>query len=72
MYDDLDIQRTERPHRKCFRCGYDDHLISNCLKPPNITTTDVRNFVPMKGLIVHWKNNPRAVMMVTTKKYMHL
>ena len=24
----------ERPHRKCFRCGSEDHIIAKCPKPP--------------------------------------
>ena len=27
-------RRMERPHRKCFRCGYEDHMIAKCPKPP--------------------------------------
>ena len=25
----------ERPPRKCFRCGSEDHIIKKCPKPPN-------------------------------------
>ena len=33
--DDVSSNRhTERPPRKCFRCGYEDHMIAKCLKPP--------------------------------------
>ena len=29
-----DNRQTKRKHRKCFRCGYEDHLIENFPKPP--------------------------------------
>ena len=29
-----DNRQTERTHRKCFRCGSEDHLISKFPKPP--------------------------------------
>ena len=32
--DVLENRRTERTRRKCFRCGYEDHLIEKCSKPP--------------------------------------
>ena len=25
---------SDRPARKCFRCGSEDHLIAKCSKPP--------------------------------------
>ena len=25
---------SDRPARKCFRCGFEDHLIAKCPKPP--------------------------------------
>ena len=31
---DSDKKHTERTPHKCFRCGYEDHLIAKCLKPP--------------------------------------
>ena len=31
---DSDNKRTERTPRKCFRCGYEYHLISKCLNSP--------------------------------------
>ena len=31
---DLEKQQTESTACNCFRCGYEDHLISKCLKPP--------------------------------------
>ena len=27
-------KNSDRPARKCFRCGYEDHLIEKCPKPP--------------------------------------
>ena len=27
-------RHTERPPRKCFRCGSEDHMIAKCPKPP--------------------------------------
>ena len=27
-------RNSERPPRKCFRCGYEDHMIKKCPKPP--------------------------------------
>ena len=27
-------RNSERPHRKCFRCGFEYHMIAKCLKPP--------------------------------------
>ena len=30
----MDNRQTERPPRKYFTCGYEDHLISKFLKPP--------------------------------------
>ena len=30
----MDKQRTEHTSRKCFRCGYEDHLFAKCPKPP--------------------------------------
>ena len=27
-------RHTERPPRKCFRCGPEDHMIAKCPKPP--------------------------------------
>ena len=31
---DSDNRQTERTTRKCFRCGYEDHVISKYPKPP--------------------------------------
>ena len=28
-------KNSDRPARKCFRCGYEDHLIAKFPKPPN-------------------------------------
>ena len=30
----LENRRTELTPRKCFRCGYEDHLIAKCQNPP--------------------------------------
>ena len=30
----LSNKNSDRPDRKCFRCGYEDHLIAKCPKPP--------------------------------------
>ena len=27
-------RNSERPDQKCFRCGYEDHIIVKCPKPP--------------------------------------
>ena len=27
-------KNSDRPPRKCFRCGSEDHLIAKCPKPP--------------------------------------
>ena len=27
-------KHSDRPSRKCFRCGYEDHIIAKCRKPP--------------------------------------
>ena len=27
-------RNSERPPRKCFRCGYEDHMIAKCPNPP--------------------------------------
>ena len=32
-----DNRQTEQPPQKCFRCGYEDHLVSKCPKPPKDT-----------------------------------
>ena len=34
MAGDLDNRRTERTPQIGFRCGYEDHLIAKCPKPP--------------------------------------
>ena len=33
MASDSDNRHTEHTPRKCFRCGYEDHLITKCSKP---------------------------------------
>ena len=30
----MNNRQTERTSRKCFRCGYEDHLIAKCSNPP--------------------------------------
>ena len=32
-------RHMERPPRKCFRCGSEDHMIAKCPKPQNIILT---------------------------------
>ena len=32
--DASDNRRTERTPRKCFRCGYEYHIIAKCQNPP--------------------------------------
>ena len=27
-------RNPDRPDRKCYRCGYEDHMIAKCPKPP--------------------------------------
>ena len=31
----------ECPPRKCFRCGYEDHMITKCPKPPRYIETSM-------------------------------
>ena len=69
---DLDRQRTERPPRKYFRCGSGDNLIAKCLKPFKDYKKQRKLSVSTKGLIVHRKKNPRTVMTINIKIYMHL
>ena len=45
-------RHTERPPRKCFRCGSEDHLIAKFPKPPK------DNEKRQKKVIFNEKGNP--------------
>ena len=34
MIDISSNKNSERPPRKCYRCGSEDHIIAKCSKPP--------------------------------------
>ena len=69
---DSDKWRTERTPRKCFRCGSEDNIIDKFPKTPKDNKNDESKYFSVKGVIVHHKNNMRTVIMITTKRYMHL
>ena len=69
---DLERQKIELPPRKFVRCGHVDHLICKCPKPGKDNKNEEGTSVLMKMVIVHRKNNPRIVMMITIKIHMHL
>ena len=72
MADDLDKQQTERIPRKCFRCGYKDHLIAKLPKPPKDNKKQ-HNQVYISGkVIMHRIKNLRTVIMIMIKVYMHI
>ena len=47
-------------------------LFINVLEHQKITINDESKSVSMKGVIVHCKNNPKTVIMIMIKIYMHL
>ena len=69
---DSEIQRTECTPCNFFRCIYVDYLIAKCPKSPKKQTNDERPFISTNGVILHCKKNPRTVMMINIKIYMHL
>ena len=69
---DSDRQGTEHPPPKCIRCGSLDNIITNTRKCLKIMKKDERPSVSMEGTIVHFRKNPRNVMIITIKIYMHL
>ena len=52
------IEKMERTPRKCFRCGSEDHMISNVQS----------KYVIMKRVIVH----ATTAKIIVTARYMHL
>ena len=69
---DLYKRRTQRTTCKYFKCGYEDHLISKCPKPPKDNEKRQKKSISVKGVIVHCKENSRTVITIITKIYMHL
>ena len=65
---DLDNKLTEQTPRKCFRCGYEDHLIAKCPKQPKDNKKQRKQVSLMKKLIVH----TTTAKITATKIYMHL
>ena len=68
----LDSEQNECSSCKCFRCGYIDNLIDKYPKPPkdNIKQLNIVCFNERGNCAL--QNNPRTVMVVTIKRYMHL
>ena len=54
--------------RKCFRCGYEDHMISKCPNPPKYNENGESKYVLMIKVIVH----TTTAKIKATKRYMHL
>ena len=62
-------RNSERPTRKCFRCGYEDHMIAKCPKPPRDNEKRRRMLsFNEKKVIVH----ATMAKITTTIRYMHI
>ena len=46
-------RNSKRPTWKCFRCGYEDHMIKKCPKPPKDNENSESKYILMKKEIVH-------------------
>ena len=66
--DVSDNRRTERTHQKCFRCGYEDHIIAKFPKLPKDNENRQKKVCLMKKVI----GPATKVKTTVTKRYMHL
>ena len=64
----LDNIRTERTPRKCFRCGYEDHLIAKCPKSPKGNDKRQKQNRLNEKAILH----ATTAKITATKRYMHV
>ena len=69
---DSEKQGTERTPCKCFRCGSVDNIIAKCPKTPKDNKKRKNKSVSVKELIVHRKKNVRTMIMIMTKRHIHL
>ena len=72
MAGDSDRHWTERIPCKGLICRSIDNLIAKFPKTPKDNEKQKRTSVSMKGVIVSRKNNPKTVIMITIKIYMHI
>ena len=61
-------KNSDRPARKCFRCGSEDHLIAKCPKPPKDSEKRRKSDKSKKKVIVR----KTTAMMTMTLNYTHL
>ena len=61
-------RRTEQTPRKCFRCGYEDHLIAPFTKPQKENEKSQKQVHFNEKVIMH----ATTAKITVTKKYMHL